>query len=192
MPVPALRVLVAFASAPEDPAQQWTDVSADVTGEVTLERGRPDEFSAVEPGRMSVTLDNSSGNYTYGNASGAHYPNVLPGKRIRVDVSADGGGSWSTRWDGYVDGWPMGWADGVAERPEVTITATDRLSRFGLTRLLRHALAEELGTAAAPTATTFVLAPVADPMPPDEDLTPGDSLYPAADLYPSAELVPTE
>lgn len=159
MPVPFVRVEVGFDSAPDDPNQQWTDISADVrlADGIRMSRGRADEFDNVEPGRLSLTLDNTSGDYTYGNASGANYPNVLPGKRIRVSTSVDAGMSWLPRWDGYVDGWPAEWANGVTQQPRVRITATDRLSRFGLRRVLRDALHEELGTAAEDQSAGWIL-----------------------------------
>lgn len=150
MPVPRLRVLIGFDSAPDDVVQQWTDVSADVrfVAGVTLSRGRSDEFAAVEPGRLSLALGNASGDYTYDGAT------VVPGKRIRVLVSADGE-TWSPRFDGYVDGWPMSWSQ-VVEQPTVTVTATDRLARFGLHRVLRDAIHEQAGHS-APTTTGAIL-----------------------------------
>lgn len=149
MPVPRLRVLVGFDSAPDDPVQQWTDVSTDVRfmAGLSMTRGRSDEFSTVEPGRLSLTLDNTSAAYTFDGTR------VVPGKRIRVEVSADGE-SWSPRWDGYVDGWPMAW-DRVVEQPTVAITATDRLARFSAKRTLRDALHEELGQASPTPGSVF-------------------------------------
>lgn len=159
MPVPTVRVQVAFASNPDDPGQVWSDISADVrmADGVSITRGRSDEFTDVQPGRLTLTLDNTAGNYTFGYASGAHYPNVLPGKRIRVAVSGDDGGSWSPRFDGYVDGWPTEWAAGLTEQPRVRIGATDRLARFGNMRQLRDALHEELGSAASDQSQGWVL-----------------------------------
>lgn len=150
MPTPAIRVEVAFASHPDDQVQQWTDVSADVIGDVSWDRGRSDEFSDPEPGRLSVSLRNTSGGYTFGPAN----PTVLPGKRIRVSVSADGV-TWWPRFSGYVDGWPMAWAQ-VVEQPRVQVTATDRLARFGLMRVLRDAVHEQAGFA-SPTRDGSIL-----------------------------------
>jgi len=144
MPVPQVRVQIAFSTAPDDPVQTWADVTTDVrlSDGISANRGRSDEFANVELGKLGLTLDNTSGAYTFGSGN----PNVLPGKRIRLLVSPDGD-TWVPRFDGYVDGWPMGWAN-VVEQPRVTITATDRLSRFSRLRTLRDSLAEELGTAA--------------------------------------------
>lgn len=139
---PSVRVEVGFASAPDAP-QVWEDVTAYTRGAITLTRGRSDEDARATPGRLSLTLDNTDGRFTYGNASGAYYPNVKPRRRIRVSVSPDDGATWAPRFDGYVDGWPVAWDASEADA-YVTVTASDRLSRFGLLRPLRDALAEEL------------------------------------------------
>lgn len=158
MPVPNVRVEVAFASAPGDAVQVWTDISEWVrlADGITMTRGRSDEFDTVQPGRLSLTLNNTGGNFTFGYASGAYYPNVVPGRQIRVAVSPDGA-TWYPRWRGYVDGWPAEWDNGVTEQPRVRITATDRLARAGLQRALRDALHEELGTAAEDQSAGWVL-----------------------------------
>lgn len=157
MTAPLARVEVAFDSAPDDPVQQWTDISDYVrtATPITVTRGRDDAQSSVTPGRLSLELRNSDGRFTFGYAAGAYYPNVQPRKRIRVLVSPDAGTSWSQRFDGYVDGWPASWAGGMTEQPRVTVTATDRLSQFSGLRTLRDPLQEELGTAAY--ASSFTL-----------------------------------
>jgi hypothetical protein len=155
MPTPLTRVEVAFTSHPDDPVQVWTDVTADMVGDVTCDRGRSDEFSDAEPGRLTVVLRNTDGDYTHGNAAGAYYPNVLPGKRVRVSVSADQGATWWPRFSGYVDGWPMAWQQ-VVEQPRVVLTASDRLAQFGLMRTLRDAVHEQAGHA-SPTRDGSIL-----------------------------------
>ena len=150
MAVTDVRVYLGLGSAPDDPSQMWTDVTAYVrmADGISITRGRSDEQSNIEPGRLSLTLNNADGRFTWGFSGGACYPNILPRKRIRVRVYE--GDWWSDRFDGYVDGWPASFA-GVSEQPRVRITATDRLARLGRSRLLRHALHEEWGAASYST-----------------------------------------
>lgn len=64
----------------------WTDVSQYVRSDVpiNINRGRPDQFADVQPGSCQVTFDNKDGRFTAGNASGAYYPNVKIGQKLRV------------------------------------------------------------------------------------------------------------
>lgn len=146
MPLPLVRLEGAFGSSPDDPVQVWTDITSYVLGQegLSYQRGRTDEFSAVEPGQMSVVLDNSTGVFTWGNASSPFYPGVVPLVQLRLLVSADGI-TWWPRFVGHVTGWPTEFADEVAMDVRTTITAVDRLSRLGAKRRLRAPLEEELG-----------------------------------------------
>lgn len=80
---PTLLGRVAFASAPFAGTASWSDVSADLR-RIEITRGRQSELDQVEAGRATVVLKNAHGNYWPRNASGAYYPNVLPGKRINL------------------------------------------------------------------------------------------------------------
>lgn len=148
MPVPVVRVRLGFGSAPDAPVQEWTDVSAYVrlTAGVTWSRGRSDEQSDVEPGRASVTLDNSDGRFTWGNASSPYYPHVVPGIRMRLELGVDEQ-SLAPVWDGYIDGVPVEWASPLGNQAWVRISGTDRLARFGRLRPLRAAVQEQMGFA---------------------------------------------
>ena len=148
-----VKVEIAFASQPDDATQVWTDVTDYLvtSAGISITRGRSDARASIDPGRLALTLDNADGRFTWGNAAGAYYPNVIPRKRIRVTVLEDDGGTWR-RWDGPIDGWPVSYVQGDAALAQVTITATDRLDRLTRARLLRDALAEELGTAAYSTS----------------------------------------
>lgn len=117
-------VEVAFASEPFDPAPVWTDVSAyvDLTSAVRVRRGRQSETDDVQPGTLSLTLDNSDGRFTAGNAASPYYPNVTINRRIRV--RAVHSGTTHYLFDGHVDKWPVAWQNGV--RSLAPITATDR------------------------------------------------------------------
>lgn len=149
MPVPLARVEIAFGSDPSDPSQDWIDVTDRVLGMEGVEcsRGRADEMSACEPGTASLTFDNSTGAFTWGYAGSPFFPNVKPGKLLRIEVSADGGLTWWPRFTGPIDGWPTAFADDVAVDIRCPITAVDRLSRLSGNAKLRHPIAHEFGTA---------------------------------------------
>lgn len=163
MTLASLRVEIAFSDDPDATNLSWVDVTADVLGDVEFSTGRGDEFTGPEPGRLSMTLDNSSGRYSWGNTSSPYWPGVLPGRRVRVwvwasaadgydqgdydaPVSYDGfSGTPQPRFDGHVDGWPVSWDGGIVEQARVQVTASDRLIRLTGLRPLRHPLVEELG-----------------------------------------------
>lgn len=147
---PQVRVLADFANPADSGGRTWTDITAYIAteeGPITCSRGRADEWAQVEPGRTSFPLDNSDGRFTFGYASGAYYPGVRPGRRVRVYVSGIDDDAESARGDGYVDGWPSRYVGGDASRSIVTITASDRMSALGDMRKLRDPLLEELGDA---------------------------------------------
>ena len=181
MPVPVVRVRLGFGSAPDAPVQEWTDVSAYVrlTAGVTWSRGRSDEQSDVEPGRASVTLDNSDGRFTWGNASSPYYPHVVPGIRMGIDVGASADALVAV-FDGYIDGFPVAWASPLANQAWVQIQATDRLARFGKLRPLRDPLAEELGTATS-AEDGWWLGGVSTVV---QDVYPSETSWPGEDVYP--------
>lgn len=87
---PVYTLEAAFASNPDDPlsAQAWTDITSylDVQAGVMIRRGRADEFSRVQPGTLALTLKNSDGRFTMSRAASPYYPNVVPGKRVRLGL----------------------------------------------------------------------------------------------------------
>lgn len=148
-----VSVHIAFSSAPDAPVQMWEDVTQYVrlADGIQITRGRADERASIEPGRLSLTLDNSDGRFTWGNPSSPYYPYVLPRKRIQVRMSEDEQYWTICRFDGYIDGWPAAYRN-IRERAVVQLTATDRLQRLGGARVLRDALHEECGHAAYSSA----------------------------------------
>jgi hypothetical protein len=66
----------------------WRDVTPWVRGSepVSITRGRPDRFADVTPGRCTVTVNNRDGRFTPGYASGAYFPEMELGRRLRVAV----------------------------------------------------------------------------------------------------------
>lgn len=85
-----VRVEVAFPTSPNAVTPSWTDVTsyvlATASRPMTINRGRQDQFSDVSPSTLSLVLDNVDGRFTAGYVSGAYYPGVKKGRRIRVST----------------------------------------------------------------------------------------------------------
>ena len=145
--MPDITVEIAFATAPDDPSPTWTDVSTyvEAVDPITISRGRSDEISEIQPSRLTVTLDNSDGRFTPGNASGAYYPNVKKNRMVRVSAvwPLGGGGTTYRRFHGYIDEWPVSWPNGNGEYASVTVTASSRRARLALGTELRSIIEEE-------------------------------------------------
>lgn len=112
----------------DDDGTTWHDLSGYVllTDEypVTITRGRPDEFSAVEPGTCTFTLDNSDGRFTPGKTGSPLYPNITTDRRIRVYFA---GTPDVYRFTGHVTSWVTEWPGG--QNFAVThVTAADRIA----------------------------------------------------------------
>src|SRR5215207_5968156 len=78
---------VAFATLPMSTSPIWTDITPYVfvhDSQLQIVRGRNDEFSRIQPGTLSLALDNSDGRFTRGNTSSPYFPNVRNGRRVRV------------------------------------------------------------------------------------------------------------
>lgn len=141
LPDGGVTVEVAFGSDPLAASPVWTDITAYVEGRSggRTYRGRSGENEDVQPGTLSLVLDNSDGRFTAGLTSSPYYPNVTINRRIRVSAVHD---TVTYRlFDGHVDKWPVGWEGGV--RPLVTVTATDRFKLLAR-RPLRTLLEQEV------------------------------------------------
>ncbi|UBU10039.1 hypothetical protein [Nonomuraea gerenzanensis] len=64
----------------------WRDVTGYVEWDqgVTIARRRSHELDEVQPGTLSLTLDNSDGRFTAGRTSSPYYPNVTLNRPIRI------------------------------------------------------------------------------------------------------------
>ena len=82
-------------------------------------------FEPMTPGYCTITLDNSSGDYDPYNTSGALYPNVAPGKYVRVLVNT--GGADIPVFAGRVESIEP---TGGVSNPAVIITAYDGLKQL--------------------------------------------------------------
>jgi hypothetical protein len=139
------KVEVAFASQPMAPSPTWTDIStyASAVNPLGVQRGRPDEFSDVQPGTMGLLLNNADGRFTRDRPASPYYPNVRNGRRIRVSIIYNS--TTYVRFDGHVNEWPTTWEEGTgAAQSWVQVTATDRSKRLGQPGELRSMVEEEV------------------------------------------------
>jgi hypothetical protein len=132
----------------------WHSIAADLDGWSVSGPSRQKVTQRFSNGTATVTLDNSSGDYTAGNAAGAHHP-LRPNMRIRL------GWTWTddiegtvTRWEftGLVDGWPREYQS--RNDDTVILTATD-LSKNLQRQEIRSA--HEIEMAAVDLSTWFRL-----------------------------------
>jgi hypothetical protein len=82
-------------------------------------------FQRVQPGRMSVTLDNRDGRYDPYNTTSPIYPYVIPGKRFRLRVKNGTAGMLYYVMTGFIED-----IQPVSGREQVLITGVDALELF--------------------------------------------------------------
>lgn len=131
--LPDLKVEIAPTATPFTASPTWVDITTDLrlTDSVTFNRGRTDARGQSQPGTLTLTLNNPSGNYTPGLASGAYHPLRLRCP-IRVSFKPPGAGAYVVMWTGLIDEYAPGWAK---SRPSVTLQCSDRLSQLNRVEL---------------------------------------------------------
>lgn len=121
----------------------WVDVTDYVEGDegVSISYGRSDGLSTVEPGRLSLTLDNRDGRFTPGSAE---YGTGLSPCGIRV--SGKYGTTWVPRFLGDVDEWAITFPGGTPASSVATVTATSPMARMGRALEMRSVINEAVQT----------------------------------------------
>lgn len=147
---PALRVEVAFASAPLAASPSWTDVSQYVDS-ATMRRGRSHELGRVDRGAAKIVVDDADRRFDPLNTASPYAPNVLPLRKVRITLD-DGVTAWR-RFVGFVERYPYEW-DAPGYEYERALECSD-----GFEILAAH----ELVTAQATLTTSLGIA--------DADLT---------------------
>jgi hypothetical protein len=104
----------------------WTDVSAS-TGRATVRRGRDSQFTDIQPGTLTFTLDNPDGAFTPDNPTSAYYPNLVEGKRVRLRVTKSA--TTYTRFLGRIASIQPKYPPMIAEST-TTIVAKDALGQL--------------------------------------------------------------
>lgn len=90
---------------------------------ISIDRGRPDEFSPFQQGELTLTLRNDNREFDPTNSSSPFLPILKPLRRIQVFVTYAGG--LYSLFVGYIDGWPRTWSKTTGT---VQIHAMDALS----------------------------------------------------------------
>jgi hypothetical protein len=85
---PTLAVDVSFGTNRFATPSYSTLTSTDVTA-LDVVRGRKSELEGSPPGTLAVDLDNRTRKYDPRYASGTYYPNLTPGKKVRVTATYD-------------------------------------------------------------------------------------------------------
>ena len=126
------QVLIAWATEPFNPSPTWTDVSDWIRLDkgTQLQRGRQDNITAVQAGRLTLTADNSDGRFTVGRSGSPWAPNVKIGRRIQVNIP-DETGTLHTRFDGLITELPAQWEGGPGIVNLAVIQASDILAWLG-------------------------------------------------------------
>lgn len=121
----------------------WTDITSFVYTRqpVTIDRGRPDEGSRTDPGRLEFTVNNRDGRFSPRNPRGAWFGLLGRNTPIRVSVVHDAATYY--RFAGEVSSWPVRW-DISQNDVFVPIEAAGILRRLGSGAELRSALYREL------------------------------------------------
>jgi hypothetical protein len=113
----------------------WTDVTAYYTTDynpVVVKGGRANEYTLVTPGSIVVDLINIDGRFTPDNASGAYYPNVVEGIRLRFSVTKAGISYVVGTY--YISSWEISFGTNGTEINDAiaTVTALDSLGQLAL------------------------------------------------------------
>lgn len=142
--IDGLRVFVSWSDYVPDTGPTWVDITAwvEMSHPVTVTRGRQDEVSTVQPGTLTLTLDNTDGRFTPGHAGSPYFPAVTLQRPIKVTWT-DGATTW-TRFTGFVDSWEVIWPTGGDERALVRVKASDVLRRIGSRVPLRGNVENEI------------------------------------------------
>lgn len=129
---------IRYANAVPTITPTWTDVTSRVRNQqVSITRGKNNELQTFGSSSMSLTFDNRDRAFDPDYASSPFYPNVVPGKRIRV--RAEYSGTRYDLWNGFVEEWPQTFAAGNLDAV-VPIAAFDIMALAGETELRDAAL----------------------------------------------------
>lgn len=104
----------------------WTDVGAS-TDSAVIRRGRDSQFTDIQPGTLTFTLENIDGTFTPDNPLSTYYPNLVEGKRIRCRVTKSA--TTYTRFLGKIASIDPR-LDGDLAKSTTTIVAKDALGQL--------------------------------------------------------------
>lgn len=104
---PVVGVFVAFDSGAYVGEPAWTEITTDVRN-ISITRGRSNDFSQFPTGTASLVLDNNARKYDPFNSSSPYNNKLTPRRQIKIVANTD-----TETYDifrGYVAGWPVRWS----------------------------------------------------------------------------------
>lgn len=121
-------------------------------GGVTIRRGRANWQTVVPPSSCNILLNNADGRFSRLNPTGPYYGSLTKNTPLRIRAR-EVGGSYSTRFVGYVSEWPSKW-DPAEKHFWVPVQADGIMRRLGqgsapiksLSRSLVEYTADTFGT----------------------------------------------
>jgi hypothetical protein len=140
MAYPTLTVEIAFDDSPYEESPTWTPITEFVS-EVSIRRGRSDDWSDDFVSTANVTLINDDRRFDPFNVSGIYFNKLRPRKQIRIRGTING--NTHTIFRGFVNGFPVTWKN-MGSDTKVTKVVVDCFDSLALlsTSVLRGDLAE--------------------------------------------------
>lgn len=138
--LPLLEVSVDFTNDPTNPTRVWTDITLDVRSLSFTRAGRTDPTQSTTPGRLTMVMNNRSGNYDPTNAAGVYYPGVKQTRWLRV--RAQWAGVTYNRWQGVIQGIELQWPE-AGKDATATVTAASALGVLNVFDLGSYSFAAE-------------------------------------------------
>ena len=128
---PTYSCRIAFVSNPFDNSPTWVDVSNELMN-FHIRRGRQWELDRMEAGTATIRLKNLAGDYWPNNTTGAHYPNVLPWKRINIQASYPTATTTYDIYTGYIESWQPTFILKPIKAPVIDLVCSDGIKNLSL------------------------------------------------------------
>ncbi len=150
---------------------EWRNVAAFMR-QLAVRHGRQHELDRYEAGTCTFVLDNHDRRFDPTYTAGPYYPNVLPMRRVRVEVT------WAdvsyTIFTGFIEKWPLAWPHG--RDAIVTVEAVDGFKFLHLKKLNAN-FASQLSSTRVAAVLDSVGWPTAD-----RDISTGKTTLQASTL----------
>jgi hypothetical protein len=106
----------------------WVDITADIRFLSCSSPRRSGTGLVFQPGSFSMTLDDRLRKYDPSYTSGTYYPNIKPGKQVRVRVTPPSGSATPIWGVGFIDRFTYDYNESNKDAT-CTVTCVDALSR---------------------------------------------------------------
>ena len=160
----ALSLGTARLDNDEDNDSDYTNLEADVLS-ININRGRSRELEEFNSGTCTIVLDNSAGKYDPNNLNSTYYPNIVPGKLLRVRITDPSTSTNHYLFEGNIRQWDVSYS--FPNMSYCTIRAVD-----AITPLANNTVSLTTSAAASGTVIREILQAASWT---DYDLDTGDS-----------------